>query len=272
MSTVSSINDLQARRAQLQGWLADFKQQRRVNHSIFSQQLNALKNICTTMDVRHGNDELLTQRQKLLLVDLAALKDTALDQELRLKGDRIVPLQSRSMLRRLTGIGQAERKLQALALANRHHLGACVMTPRSLRDMARSIEQTAEGQYGRRQAFLVAMRPALTKVASVATFEQMTAEEIKRSVDPAFEEMQSGPSFEAAFKAFRAEITKRREAVKQQSIAPEKARLKAGIERAGNELRDAEHEARRTAELLILRRQLPADPRQIIAQRLHDAG
>lgn len=109
-----------------------------------SKTLNSLRNQCVELD-KSIAAELekagLVEQEAALRKDLKQTRSLKSGQALRLKEHaRIVPMQSRSFIKQLLGIGQAKRDAQAAALGERHGLPAHAVTRKLLKDTLSGIQ------------------------------------------------------------------------------------------------------------------------------------
>lgn len=146
MKTTSSIPfiTLQAQRTEHATQLSEVAEACKACSTALSKTLNSLRNQCVELDKSTAAESKkagLVEQEAALKKDLKQTRSLKSGQALRLKGHaRIVPMPSRSFVKRLLGIGQAKREAQAAALGERHGLPAHAVTRKLLKDTLSGIQ------------------------------------------------------------------------------------------------------------------------------------
>lgn len=245
MQSLSPTETLQAQRVVLQKRLVEFRTEHEANALAFREALNAIHNLCGQLDTAvrvHCNQTGLAQRSEQLRTDLEQLGTIPPDQPLRRKADgRIVALQSRSALKRWTGIGAKARAAQAADLCERHRLGGTVVTPQVLKTTHAAVDACmADHALAHLRQHATALRQGIAKAAGLATFQHKAEADNHQYAKHAVERLQQRYPFSAGLAA----VCKELDADRARALGDRLAPVQGSLSRLDAQLRDAERQQR----------------------------
>lgn len=216
---------LQAERAHHATQMSEVAKVCRAQSAALSKALNSLRNECVELDrstAERFKSEGLVDQEAALRKDLKQTRCLKDEQPLRLKGDtRIVPMQSRSLVKRLLGIGQAKREVQAAALTGRHGLSAHAVTRELLKDTLSGIQAKKNAiRDGILQSHSHELQAIFVTAARLATLDGMEPQKLDAYAERALGRLSGHSNFTEAFEREREDLRATQDSERKARLTP----------------------------------------------------